>query len=143
MFSILMTMEKHSGLSQTLEIPGSNEATAAEISGNGLILNARNQKGDIKARIVALSKNGGETWDSIWIDKYLPDPVCEGSILSLGQTNGKNILAFCNPAAIKKRDYLTLRIGFDEGRTWPLINSCRQIVRPTEIQMIIQHIQIL
>ena len=107
-------------LGQTLEMPGSNEATASEISGNGLILNARNQKGDIKARIVALSKNGGETWDSIWIDKYLPDPVCEGSILSLGQSNGKHILAFCNPAAIKKRDYLTLRIGFDEGRTWPL-----------------------
>jgi sialidase-1 len=107
-------------LGQTLEIPGSNEATASEISGNGLILNARNQKGDIKARIVALSKNGGETWDSIWIDKYLPDPVCEGSILSLGQSNGKHILAFCNPAAIKKRDYLTLRIGFDEGRTWPV-----------------------
>ena len=71
-------------LGQSLEIPGSNESTAAEISDNGLIINARNQKGDIKARIVALSKNGGESWDSIWIDKNLPDPVCEGSILSIG-----------------------------------------------------------
>ena len=115
-----MTMEKLSGLSQSVQIPGSNEATAAEISDNGLILNARNQKGDIKARIVALSKNGGETWDSIWFDNNLPDPVCEGSILSLGQINGKYILAFCNAASTKKRDNLTLRISYDEGRTWPV-----------------------
>ncbi len=107
-------------LSESIPVPGSNEATAAEISGNGLILNARNQKGDIKARIVALSSNGGETWDSVWFDKNLPDPVCEGSILNTGKINGKNVLAFCNAASIKYRDSLTLRISYDEGRTWPL-----------------------
>ena len=108
-------------LGQTLQIPGSNEASASEISGNGLILSARNQKGDVKARIVALSANGGETWDSIWTDKFLPDPVCEGSILPVGEENGKFILAFCNPASTKNRDYLTLRISHDEGRTWTTI----------------------
>jgi sialidase-1 len=107
-------------LSQSVNIPGSNEASAAEISGGGLILNARNQKGDIKARIVALSRNGGETWDSLWFDRNLPDPVCEGTILSAGQINCKSILAFCNAAATSNRDSLTLRISFDEGRTWPL-----------------------
>jgi len=111
---------KNFKLSQTIQLPGSNEATAAEISGNGLILNARNQKGDIKARIVAISKDGGETWDSAWFDANLPDPVCEGSILTIGQTNGKYILAFCNAAGIKNRDNLTLRISYDEGRTWPV-----------------------
>jgi sialidase-1 len=106
-------------LSQTVNLPGSNEATAAEISGGGLILNARIQRGDIKARMVALSKNGGTTWDSIWIDNNLPDPVCEGSILTIDQKNGKNTLAFCNAASITSRDNLTLRISYDEGRTWP------------------------
>jgi sialidase-1 len=105
-------------LSQTLKVPGSSEATAAEISGNGLILNARNQKGDIKSRIVAFSKNGGETWDSLLFDNYLLDPVCEGSILTLGEEKGKYILAFCNPASIKYRDNLTVRISYDDGRTW-------------------------
>jgi sialidase-1 len=107
-------------LSRTLAVPGSNEATAAEISGSGLILNARNQKGDIKARIVAYSKDGGETWDRTWFDNKLPDPVCEGSILSLGQNDGRFILAFCNAASTRKRDNLTLRISYDEGRTWPV-----------------------
>jgi sialidase-1 len=107
-------------LSHTLPLPGSNEATAAEIAGNGLILNARNQKGNIKARIVALSKDGGETWDSIWFDYNLPDPVCEGSILSMGESNGRFVLAFCNAASTIKRDNLTLRISYDEGKTWPV-----------------------
>jgi sialidase-1 len=107
-------------LSQIVGIPGSNEATATEISGNGLMLNARNQKGDKKARIVAISKDGGETWDNTYFDENLPDPVCEGSILSLGTKKGKHILAFSNAAHLTKRDNLTLRISFDEGKTWSI-----------------------
>ncbi|MBA4853671.1 exo-alpha-sialidase [Emticicia sp. BO119] len=107
-------------LSQTINIPGGNEATATEISGNGLILNARNQKGDKKARIVSISKDGGETWEKTYFDENLPDPVCEGSILSLGTKKGKHILAFSNAAHQTKRDNLTLRISFDEGKTWSI-----------------------
>lgn len=108
-------------LGQTVQVPGSNEATAAEISDNGLILNARDQKGDLMVRIVALSKNGGETWDSLWLDKALLDPVCEGSILTIGQKDGKFVLGFSNNASIKNRDNLTLRISYDEGRSWSQI----------------------
>lgn len=107
-------------LSDTVKIPGSNESTAAELSGGKLLLNARNQKGDVKARIVALSKNGGESWDSVYFDRQLPDPVCEGSILNIGSKKGKYMLAFCNDADTLNRNNLTLRISFDEGKTWPL-----------------------
>jgi sialidase-1 len=107
-------------LSQTIGIAGGNEATATEISGNSLMLNARNQKGDKKARIVAISKDGGETWQNTYFDENLPDPVCEGSILTLGIKNGKHILAFSNAAHQTKRDNLTLRISFDEGKTWSI-----------------------
>lgn len=105
-------------LSETIDLPGGNEATAAEISNNGLLLNARNQKGDVKARIVARSKDGGQTWSSVSFDKNLPDPVCEGSILNIGIKKGKHILAFCNAADTVRRDNLTLRISYDEGNTW-------------------------
>ena len=107
-------------LGETVNMPGSNEATAAELSGNGLMLNARNQKGNIKARIIAVSKNGGETWDSIFFDKKLPDPVCEGSILAIGKRKGKNVLAFCNAADTSNRDNLTLRISLNDGYDWPI-----------------------
>ena len=105
-------------LSETVPLAGSNESSAAELSNGSLILNSRNQKGDIKARIVALSKNGGATWDSVYFDHNLPDPVCEGTILNIGKQNGKRILAFCNAADINDRNNLTLRISYDEGRTW-------------------------
>jgi len=107
-------------LSATINLAGSNECSAAELSYGGLLLNIRNQKGDVKARIVAISKNGGETWDSIYFDKQLPDPVCEGSILNICKKKGKMILAFCNAADTTERNNLTLRISQDEGVSWPL-----------------------
>ncbi|MBL7768129.1 MAG: exo-alpha-sialidase [Flavipsychrobacter sp.] len=105
-------------LSETLSIPGSNESIAAELSGGRLMLNARNQKGDIRSRIVATSSNGGQNWDSIYFDKQLPDPVCQGTLLTIGKKKKKNILAFCNAADEKRRDNLTLRISYDDGQTW-------------------------
>jgi sialidase-1 len=105
-------------LGETVPLAGSNESSAAELSDGKLMLNSRNQKGDIRARIVAVSKNGGATWDTVYFDQNLPDPVCEGTILNIGQRNGKAILAFCNPADIQDRNNLTLRISIDEGMTW-------------------------
>ncbi|WP_064196156.1 MULTISPECIES: exo-alpha-sialidase [Emticicia] len=108
-------------LSENISIAGSNEATATEISGNRLMMNMRNQKGDIRQRIVAISENGGETWSQTYFDEKLPDPVCEGAILSLGVEKKKHILAFCNAADTQKRDNLTLRISYDEGKTWQVV----------------------
>lgn len=107
-------------LSEKVSLEGSNEATAAELSDDGLVLNARNQKGDKRFRINAISKNGGRNWESINFDENLPDPVCEGSILNIGKQKNKHILAFSNAADQQKRDNLTIRISFDEGKTWKL-----------------------
>ncbi len=105
-------------LTESVNVAGSNESTAAEISNNGIMLNARNQQGDIKSRILAISHNGGVHWDTTYFDKQLPDPVCEGSILNIGFKNNKHLLAFCNAADTKNRNNLTLRISYDEGMTW-------------------------
>jgi sialidase-1 len=105
-------------LAETISIEGGNESTAAELSSGRLMFNARNQKGDVRARIVAISSDGGAKWDTTYFDHNLPDPVCEGSILTIGKSKGKNTLAFCNAADQKMRDNLTLRISFDDGKTW-------------------------
>ena len=105
-------------LSESVNIPGSNESTAAELSNNGLLLNARNQNGEIKSRLIAISHNGGANWDTTYFDTQLPDPVCEGSILNIGVKNKKQVLAFVNAADTKNRNNLTLRISYDEGKTW-------------------------
>lgn len=105
-------------IGQTVPLPGSNESIAAELSGGRLMMNSRNQKGDIRARIVSISSDGGSTWDTTYFDHALPDPVNQGSILTVGIKKGKSILAFCNAADTAHRDNLTLRISFDDGRTW-------------------------
>ena len=105
-------------VSQSIQVPGSNESTVALISNNRLLLNARNQKGDIKARIIAISNDGGNHWNKVYFDHQLPDPICEGSILSIGNRKGKTILAFSNNDDTINRNNLTVRISFDEGKSW-------------------------
>lgn len=105
-------------LSESVSYLGSNESTAAELSDDRLMLNSRNQKGDVRARLVSISNDGGVHWDTTYFDRSLPDPVCEGSLLNIGWKKGKARLAFCNPASTSTRDSLMLRISPDEGRTW-------------------------
>lgn len=107
-------------IGNSLNLSGSNESMAAELSENKLMMNSRNQKGDKKERIISISSDGGASWDTTYFDHNLIDPVCQGSILNIGSSNGKNILAFCNAADTKNRNNLTLRISFDEGKTWKI-----------------------
>ncbi len=105
-------------LSENVPFPGGNENSAAELPGNKLMLNTRNQTGNPKERIVSISSDGGETWDTTYYDAQLPDPVNEGSILNVGGKKHPNILAFSNDASPDNRIDLTLRISFDGGKTW-------------------------
>jgi len=105
-------------LGATVNTSGSNESMATELSGDKLMMNSRNQKGDVRARIVSISSDGGATWDTSYVDQTLIDPVNQGSILTIGKKHGKNIIAFCNAADTKRRDNLTLRISYDDGKTW-------------------------
>lgn len=105
-------------LGEPVNIPGSNESMAVALSNNKMMMNSRNQSGNIKARIVSVSSDGGASWDTSFFDLNLIDPVNQGSILNVGNTNGKAIIAFCNAADTLQRNNLTLRISFDEGKTW-------------------------
>ncbi|WP_035455719.1 sialidase family protein [Algoriphagus terrigena] len=111
---------KSFGVSESVAIPGSNESIAAELSADRMIMSVRNQKGDIRQRILAYSSDGGQTWDEAAFDEDLPDPVCQGSILDLGEVDGQTILAHSNNANETERNQLTVKISFDEGKTWEL-----------------------
>ncbi len=107
-------------LGASIAIPGSNESSATEISGGKLLMNIRNQRGDIRQRIIGLSQDGSATWKETYFDPQLPDPICQGSILTIAQKKGLFTLAFSNAADTKNRDNLTIRISKDDGRTWPI-----------------------
>lgn len=105
-------------LSENVSFPGSNEAMAAQLSGDAMVMNMRNQQGDVRQRIIAISNNGGQSWDQTYFDPNLPDPVCQGSTLSYLDKRGKRILLVCNAADVKKRDHLMLRVSEDDGKSW-------------------------
>jgi sialidase-1 len=107
-------------LGASIAIPGSNESSATEISGGKLLMNIRNQRGDIRQRIIGLSDDGSATWKETYFDSQLPDPICQGSILTIAQKKEPFTLAFSNAADTKNRDNLTIRISQDDGRTWPI-----------------------
>ncbi|WP_237563180.1 sialidase family protein [Algoriphagus kandeliae] len=109
---------KSFGISESVEIPGSNESIAAELSNGRMIMSIRNQKGDIRQRILAYSSDGGKSWVEAYFEEELPDPVCQGSILDIGEKEGKTILAHSNAADPLERNYLTIKISYDEGKTW-------------------------
>ncbi|RIW17204.1 exo-alpha-sialidase [Algoriphagus lacus] len=117
-------------LSESVDIPGSNESIAAELSNSRMIMSIRNQKGDIRSRILAYSSDGGKTWDEAYFESQLPDPVCQGSILNLGEQNGKMILAHSNAADQKNRNNLSIKVSWDEGKTWVKTILIDQVADP-------------
>ncbi len=104
--------------SEAVPFEGSNESMAALIPGDILLMNSRNQQGNVRSRIVSLSHDGGATWDTTYYDRQLPDPVNQGSLLAFNGQDGERLLAFCNAADTAHRDNLTVRVSKDGGKTW-------------------------
>lgn len=106
-------------ISDVVPFGGGNENSATPLPNGKLMLNFRNQKGTPRTRIVAVSRNGGQTWDKIYYDHNLPDPVNQGAILNIGPDDkDSNLLAFTNAADQTHRRNLKLRISKDGGETW-------------------------
>jgi len=94
-----------------------NECSVAELSGGRLMLNMRNYDRTQKTRKVSVSNDGGLSWSNIWSDPVLIEPICQASLLYYPV---KKMLLFTNPASEETRGKMTLRISYDEGKTWSL-----------------------
>ena len=92
-----------------------NECSVAELSGGKLMLNMRNYDRTQKTRKISTSDDGGLSWSNICSDPVLIEPICQGSLISHPE---KKRLLFLNPADENKRQNLTLRISYEEGRSW-------------------------
>jgi sialidase-1 len=97
---------------------GVNESTVAELSKGNLMLNMRNS-GPARCRQVSISKDGGRSWSSIYPDSTLIEPVCEGSLISYNYRGKKRCLVFSNPASKTSRSNMTVRLSYNNGKTWP------------------------
>jgi len=106
----------HSGA--TVNVPGSNESTAAEGPDGSVVMNSRDQSGS-RARIVSISKDGSESWETTLVAHDLPDPVCQGSMIEYAPAKGRRVLLFSNAGDRAERWNLTISVSSDGGRTWP------------------------
>lgn len=94
---------------------GVNECQVAELSDGTLVMNMRNGRGSQSHfRAVSRSTDGGLTWSPILNQEPLIEPVCQASLISLGEDQ----LAFSNPAS-RTRDAMSVRLSRDGGMTWP------------------------
>jgi sialidase-1 len=104
-------------ISKTI-IPGCNENQVVELSDGSLMMNMRSYNGK-QCRAVSISKDGGESWSEITHDPALIEPVCQASMITYNYGNN-NLILFSNTADKKSRIRMTVRLSFDDGRTWPV-----------------------
>ena len=97
-----------------------NEAQMVELADGSLLYNMRSYHGKNR-RAVARSRDGGQSWTEPVLDDTLVEPVCQASLirLTLAGRRSKNRLLFSNPAGTKRVN-MTVRLSYDEGRTWPV-----------------------
>ncbi len=98
-----------------------NEVQMVEMPDGTVQLNSRSASGN-KLRKVAFSQDGGESWSGLADHPELPEPECMGSIIRFSFTwrNDRSRILFSNPASQEEREMGTIRISYDEGKTWPV-----------------------
>jgi sialidase-1 len=103
---------------------GMDENKTVELSDGRVMLNSRDS-GRSGYRKVAYSADGGVTYGRVTIDRELPDPTNNASIVRAypnaprGSAEAK-VLLFSNAASTTSRSKGTVRVSYDDGRTWPV-----------------------
>ncbi len=109
-------------LSDTV-MPGFNENQIVELSDGKLLMNARNYRYR-GSRCLAFSSDGGETWPYTAYESNLIEPRCQASILRYAPSGSdKSIILFSNPADNTKRINMSVKLSFDDAKTWPVAKS--------------------
>ncbi|MFD2158151.1 exo-alpha-sialidase [Rubritalea tangerina] len=99
------------------KISPADESKVVELSDGRLMVNSRVGR---DYRWVHRSEDRGKTWES-HKEYELPDPRCNGSIIRYTSTKDgykKDRLLFSNAGSQTGRENLTIRISYDEGKTW-------------------------
>lgn len=99
-------------------IKHANESKILELADDSWMVNSRIVKGGV--RYVHTSLDQGKTWCSK-PDSTLIDPGCNASFIrysSIKDGSDKNRLLFSNANNKKRRKNMTVRLSYDEGKTW-------------------------
>jgi sialidase-1 len=95
-----------------------DESKVVELEDGAWMVNSRVAGAGL--RYVHTSQDMGKTWISR-ADSTLVDPACNASIIrytSVKDGDDKNRLLFANANSADRRENLTVRISYDEGKSW-------------------------
>jgi sialidase-1 len=104
------------------------ESMAVQLSDGSVMLNMRHNENRndttvSNGRAVAITSDLGETWaEHPTSRRALIEPTCMASLHKHDYTeNGvkKSILLFSNPNSKNGRHHITIKVSFDDGKTWP------------------------
>ena len=98
-----------------------NEVQFVELADGSVMLNSRSKFGNNR-RKVATSRDGGITWSGLVDDPALIEPMCMGSFIRHGDPldGEENRILLSNPASLTDRVNGTVRLTYDEGKSWPV-----------------------
>ena len=99
-----------------------SECQVVERDDGSLLMNIRSYPKRPGFRVVSESTDGGMNWSETSLDRSLPSPGCQGSILTYprADTSGKSRVIFSCPADKKARVNMTVRLSYDGAKTWPV-----------------------
>lgn len=97
-----------------------NECQVAEASSGDLILIARNQNGD-RFRKKAISRDGGETWTSLDIDRGLPSVACMGALIKGPPKQNGSWDLWASFPSNTGRENGQIVVSRDDGQTWEVV----------------------
>lgn len=107
---------------------GLNESTAVELEDGHVMFNHRAYHGDVSigcraVTVAAFDANDELIYDTTTYDQTLIDPAVQGGIIRYtwrdqSEYGGASRILFSNPNHPRARLNLTIRLSYDEGRTW-------------------------
>ncbi|NND33419.1 MAG: exo-alpha-sialidase [Saprospiraceae bacterium] len=93
------------------------ESQVVELSDGSLMLNMRDDRGG--SRSVFITHDMGKNWQEHSSSRSaLPEPICMASLIRHEYRN-QSLLIFSNPADTGARRNITIKLSFDEGKSWP------------------------
>ncbi len=107
---------------------GLNEASAVERENGDVMINSRGYRyrqslGRRAITIGTFDADGQITFEETYLDEALVDPAVQASTIRYtrrGAGQSRNRILFSNPAHPRARRNMTVRLSYDEGRTWPV-----------------------
>ena len=118
---------------ETDPLTNPNETVVAQLSDGRVMLNMRSESKQNR-RAVSYSLDGATQWTRPVFDEALKEPICMASLCRLSEKGmqDRDRLLFANPdnlerngkegapGAMADRKNLTVKLSYDEGKTWPV-----------------------